>query len=205
MEQGVAVCEVEEIEVMWLKDAGLRTEDVVLSPAAIALAVFEEWEEAEEGERRESEEAGRSDGASGCGGAWPGLAESWQDYLVTMTVTVELVELCAERERIVGKPVVEGMIQQDGTMSVTFIEEGLFVRRKKRREKGVGIGGGGCLVSDGVSLHLSSDRQRERMDEFVAIGAVVPQESVPSIALRDATYAIGQVCHGKGMIGVFSV
>ncbi|KAH7814827.1 uncharacterized protein MONOS_14833 [Monocercomonoides exilis] len=43
------------------------------------------------------------------------------------------------------------------------------------------------------------------MDEFVAIVAVVPQESVLSIALRDAMYAIGQVCHGKGMIGVFSV
>ncbi|KAH7820526.1 uncharacterized protein MONOS_297 [Monocercomonoides exilis] len=88
-------------------------------------------------------------------------------------------------------------------MSITFIEERLFGRREKRRE-GCACGGG-CLASDGVSLHLSSDRQRERMDEFVAIGAVVSQESVPSIALRDATYAIGQVCHGKGMIGVFSV
>ncbi|KAH7818639.1 uncharacterized protein MONOS_8383 [Monocercomonoides exilis] len=128
-----------------------------------------------------------------------------------MTVTGALVELCAERERIVGKPVVEGMIQPDGTMSITFIGERLFGRREKRREGcvgigwGMGVGGGGCLASDGVSLHLSSDRQRERMDEFVAIVAVVPQESVPSIALRDATYAIGQMCHGKGMIGVFSV
>ncbi|KAH7817341.1 uncharacterized protein MONOS_11270 [Monocercomonoides exilis] len=50
-----------------------------------------------------------------------------------------------------------------------------------------------------------AERERERMDKFVAIGEVVPQESVPSIALRDATNAIGQVCHGKGMIGVFSV
>ncbi|KAH7816301.1 uncharacterized protein MONOS_10034 [Monocercomonoides exilis] len=45
----------------------------------------------------------------------------------------------------------------------------------------------------------------ETMDEFVAIGTVVPQESDKLIALRDATYAIGQVCHGKGMIGVFCV
>ncbi|KAH7822830.1 uncharacterized protein MONOS_8267 [Monocercomonoides exilis] len=109
---------------------------------------------------------------------------SRRDNLVTMTVTGVLVELCAERERITGKPVVEGMIQPDGTMSITFIGERLFGRREKRREGG---------------------RERERMDEFVAIGAVVPQESVPSIALLDATYAIGQVCHGKGMIGVFSV
>ncbi|KAH7827825.1 uncharacterized protein MONOS_12314 [Monocercomonoides exilis] len=129
----------------------------------------------------------------------------WRDYLVTMTVTGALVELCAEREWIVGKPVVEGMIQPDGTMSVTLIVERLLLRKEKRREES--WGGGGCLASDGVSLQLSSDRQRERerMDEFVAIGEVVPQESVPSIALRDATYAIGQVCHGKGMIGVFSV
>ncbi|KAH7826854.1 uncharacterized protein MONOS_13853 [Monocercomonoides exilis] len=85
-----------------------------------------------------------------------------------MTVLDVLVELCEEQELIVGKS-----------------------RREKRREEG--RGGGGCLVSDGVPMHLSSDGQRERMDEFVAIGAVVPQESVPSIALRDATYAIGQV------------
>ncbi|KAH7823526.1 uncharacterized protein MONOS_11757 [Monocercomonoides exilis] len=127
-----------------------------------------------------------------------------------MTVTGALVELCAERERIVGKPVVEGMIQPDGTMSVTFIGERLFGRREMRREGGVGIGGGmgvgggGCLASDEVSLHLSSDRQRERMDEFVAIGAVVPQESVPSIALRDAAFVIGQMFHWKGMIGMLS-
>ncbi|KAH7821111.1 uncharacterized protein MONOS_13729 [Monocercomonoides exilis] len=135
---------------------------------------------------------------------------SWRDYLVTMTVTGVLVELCAERERIIGKPVVEGMIQPDRTMSIMFIGERLFGRREKRREKerregGMGVGGGGRIVWDGMSLHLSLDKQRERMDEFVAIGAVVPQESVPSIALRDATYAIGQVCHGKGMIGVFSI
>ncbi|KAH7822216.1 uncharacterized protein MONOS_12495 [Monocercomonoides exilis] len=47
--------------------------------------------------------------------------------------------------------------------------------------------------------------QRERMDEFVAIGAVVPQESVPLIVLRDATYVIRKVCHWKGMIEVFGV
>ncbi|KAH7823488.1 uncharacterized protein MONOS_9867 [Monocercomonoides exilis] len=68
-------------------------------------------------------------------------------YLERMTVTGELVELCAERERIVGKP------------------------------------------------HLNLDRQGERMDEFAAIGEVVLQESVPSITLRDATYAIGQPFH----------
>ncbi|KAH7817949.1 uncharacterized protein MONOS_13560 [Monocercomonoides exilis] len=56
-----------------------------------------------------------------------------------------------------------------------------------------------------VLQHLNSERQREMMDEFIAIGAVVQQESVPSIALQDAKYAIGQVCHGKEMIGVFSV
>ncbi|KAH7818836.1 uncharacterized protein MONOS_16409 [Monocercomonoides exilis] len=116
-----------------------------------------------------------------------------------------LVELCIEREGIVGKPVVEGMIQPDGTMSITFIEERLFGRREKRREREGGGGGGGCLTSDRVPLHLSSDRQRERMDELVTIGAVVPQESVPSIALRDAMYAIWRVCHGKGMTGVFGV
>ncbi|KAH7826244.1 uncharacterized protein MONOS_17403 [Monocercomonoides exilis] len=44
---------------------------------------------------------------------------------------------------------------------------------------------------------------RNTMDEFVAIGAVVPQESVQSIALRDATYTIRQVCHGKAIIGMF--
>ncbi|KAH7817085.1 uncharacterized protein MONOS_8006 [Monocercomonoides exilis] len=69
---------------------------------------------------------------------------SWQDYLVTMTVTGALVELCAERELIVGKPVVEGMTQPDRTMSITFIGERLFVRREKRRE----LCGGVYLASD---------------------------------------------------------
>ncbi|KAH7820374.1 uncharacterized protein MONOS_6247 [Monocercomonoides exilis] len=45
----VAVCEVEEIVEKGLSAAGLRMEDVVLPPAAIALAVLEEREEAEEG------------------------------------------------------------------------------------------------------------------------------------------------------------
>ncbi|KAH7822188.1 uncharacterized protein MONOS_8214 [Monocercomonoides exilis] len=122
-----------------------------------------------------------------------------------MMVTVALVELCAERERIVGKPVVEGMIQPDGTMSITFIGGRLFGRREKRREREGGGGGGGCLTFDGALLHLNSDRQRETMDDLVAIGAVVPHESMPLIALRDATYAIGQVFHGKGMIEEFCV
>ncbi|KAH7814828.1 uncharacterized protein MONOS_14834 [Monocercomonoides exilis] len=79
---------------------------------------------------------------------------SGREYLVMMTVTGALVELCAEWERIVEKPVVEGMIQPDGTMSITFIGERLFGRREKRREGGVGegmgVGGGGCLASDRV-------------------------------------------------------
>ncbi|KAH7826853.1 uncharacterized protein MONOS_13852 [Monocercomonoides exilis] len=51
MGRGVAVCEVGEIVEKGLDAAGLRMEDVVLSPAAIALDVLEEREEAEEGER----------------------------------------------------------------------------------------------------------------------------------------------------------
>ncbi|KAH7832471.1 uncharacterized protein MONOS_3820 [Monocercomonoides exilis] len=56
---------------------------------------------------------------------------SWRDYLVTMTVTVALVELCAEWERIVGKPVVEGMIQSDGLMSITYVEERQIQRERE--------------------------------------------------------------------------
>ncbi|KAH7828912.1 uncharacterized protein MONOS_13878 [Monocercomonoides exilis] len=88
MGRGVAVCEVGEIVKKGLSEVGLRTEDVVLSPAAIALAVPEEREEEEGGKRKWSErlvsdsapkvceknkkdagKAGRSDGAAGCGGA----------------------------------------------------------------------------------------------------------------------------------------
>ncbi|KAH7817735.1 uncharacterized protein MONOS_13865 [Monocercomonoides exilis] len=50
MRRGVAVCEVGEIVEKGLDAAELRMEDMVLSPAAIALAVLEEREEAEEGE-----------------------------------------------------------------------------------------------------------------------------------------------------------
>ncbi|KAH7820340.1 uncharacterized protein MONOS_2246 [Monocercomonoides exilis] len=50
MGRGVAVCEVGEIMEKGLSEAGLRMEDVILSPAAIALALLEEREEAEEGE-----------------------------------------------------------------------------------------------------------------------------------------------------------
>ncbi|KAH7826990.1 uncharacterized protein MONOS_3536 [Monocercomonoides exilis] len=58
-----------------------------------------------------------------------------------------------------------------------------------------------CVTSD----KSEGNRQRETMDEFVAIGEVVLQESVLSIALWDATNAIRQVYHRKGMIGVFGV
>ncbi|KAH7827058.1 uncharacterized protein MONOS_14349 [Monocercomonoides exilis] len=51
MGRGVAVCEVGEIVEKGLSVMGLRMEDVVLLPAAIALAELEEREEAEEGER----------------------------------------------------------------------------------------------------------------------------------------------------------
>ncbi|KAH7824094.1 uncharacterized protein MONOS_12644 [Monocercomonoides exilis] len=51
MGRGVAVCEVGEIVEKGLSAVGLRMEDVVLLPAAIALAELEELEEAEEGER----------------------------------------------------------------------------------------------------------------------------------------------------------
>ncbi|KAH7818638.1 uncharacterized protein MONOS_8384 [Monocercomonoides exilis] len=53
MEQGVAVCEVGEIVEKGLSAAGLRMEDVVLLPAAIALAALEEREEAKECEGNE--------------------------------------------------------------------------------------------------------------------------------------------------------
>ncbi|KAH7822546.1 uncharacterized protein MONOS_8828 [Monocercomonoides exilis] len=69
---------------------------------------------------------------------------SWQDYLVMMTVTRELAELCAKRELIVLIPVVEVMTQPDRTMSITFIGERLFVRREKKRE----LCGGVYLASD---------------------------------------------------------
>eukprot|EP00770_Monocercomonoides_exilis_P010524 MONOS_10472.1-p1 / transcript=MONOS_10472.1 / gene=MONOS_10472 / organism=Monocercomonoides_exilis_PA203 / gene_product=unspecified product / transcript_product=unspecified product / location=Mono_scaffold00477:49185-49487(+) / protein_length=101 / sequence_SO=supercontig / SO=protein_coding / is_pseudo=false len=48
---GVAACEVGEIVEKGLDVAGLRMEDVALSPAAIVLVVLKEREEAEEGER----------------------------------------------------------------------------------------------------------------------------------------------------------
>ncbi|KAH7814834.1 uncharacterized protein MONOS_14840 [Monocercomonoides exilis] len=47
MERGIAVCKVGEIVEKGLEEVGLRMEDVVLSPAAIALAVPEEREEDE--------------------------------------------------------------------------------------------------------------------------------------------------------------
>ncbi|KAH7831316.1 uncharacterized protein MONOS_5256 [Monocercomonoides exilis] len=47
MGRGVAVCEVGEIVEKVLEAAGLRMEDVVVSPATIALAVLEEREEEE--------------------------------------------------------------------------------------------------------------------------------------------------------------
>ncbi|KAH7815005.1 uncharacterized protein MONOS_9608 [Monocercomonoides exilis] len=49
MGRGVAVCDMGEIVEKKLSAAGLRMEDVVLSPAAIALVALEGREEAEEG------------------------------------------------------------------------------------------------------------------------------------------------------------
>eukprot|EP00770_Monocercomonoides_exilis_P016597 MONOS_16565.1-p1 / transcript=MONOS_16565.1 / gene=MONOS_16565 / organism=Monocercomonoides_exilis_PA203 / gene_product=IQ domain-containing protein H / transcript_product=IQ domain-containing protein H / location=Mono_scaffold01866:30-1708(-) / protein_length=472 / sequence_SO=supercontig / SO=protein_coding / is_pseudo=false len=67
MGRGIAVCEVGGIVEKGLSAAGLRMEDVVLSPAAIALAVLEEREEAEEGEKggKEGEEKGEEKGEDG--------------------------------------------------------------------------------------------------------------------------------------------
>ncbi|KAH7826126.1 uncharacterized protein MONOS_5518 [Monocercomonoides exilis] len=65
---GVAACEVGEIVEKGLDVAGLRMEDVALSPAAIVLDVLKEREEAEEGERggkegeKEGEKEGKEDG-----------------------------------------------------------------------------------------------------------------------------------------------
>ncbi|KAH7822750.1 uncharacterized protein MONOS_3369 [Monocercomonoides exilis] len=89
-----------------------------------------------------------------------------------MTLTLALVELCAERERFVGKPFVDEMIQTDWTMIITFIGVRLLGRRGKKREGGRNK----CLVSDCALFHLKSEGQKETMDEFVAIGAVVRQE-----------------------------
>eukprot|EP00770_Monocercomonoides_exilis_P011996 MONOS_11938.1-p1 / transcript=MONOS_11938.1 / gene=MONOS_11938 / organism=Monocercomonoides_exilis_PA203 / gene_product=flagellar associated protein / transcript_product=flagellar associated protein / location=Mono_scaffold00628:4-3414(-) / protein_length=1023 / sequence_SO=supercontig / SO=protein_coding / is_pseudo=false len=67
MGRGIAVCEVGGIVEKGLDAAGLRMEDVVLSPAAIALAVLEEREEAEEGEKggKNGEEKGEEKGEDG--------------------------------------------------------------------------------------------------------------------------------------------
>ncbi|KAH7815543.1 uncharacterized protein MONOS_7160 [Monocercomonoides exilis] len=67
MGREVAVCEVGGIVEKGLSAAGLRMEDVVLSPAAIALAVLEEREEVEDGERggKEGEEKGEEKGEDG--------------------------------------------------------------------------------------------------------------------------------------------
>ncbi|KAH7827575.1 uncharacterized protein MONOS_17264 [Monocercomonoides exilis] len=64
-----------------------------------------------------------------------------------MMVKALLVELHAKWEQNVGKPVVEGIMRPDGKMSITFTEE-------RQIQRG----------------------QRETMDEFVAIGEVVPRE-----------------------------
>ncbi|KAH7820732.1 uncharacterized protein MONOS_5365 [Monocercomonoides exilis] len=69
----------------------------------------------------------------------------------------------------------------------------------------MGRGWGWMFGIGGALSHLNSNRQRETMDEFVAIGAVVPEESVPLIDLRNATCVIVRVCQAKGMIGVFIV
>ncbi|KAH7819121.1 uncharacterized protein MONOS_12788 [Monocercomonoides exilis] len=55
MGRGVAVCEVGGIVGKGLDAERMRKEEMVLSPAAIALEVLEEWEEAEEGEMEETE------------------------------------------------------------------------------------------------------------------------------------------------------
>ncbi|KAH7829714.1 uncharacterized protein MONOS_4067 [Monocercomonoides exilis] len=67
MRRGVALCEAGEITEKGLQAAGLRIKDVVLFPAAIALAVLEEREEGEEGEKggKEGEEKGEDEEEDG--------------------------------------------------------------------------------------------------------------------------------------------
>ncbi|KAH7818612.1 uncharacterized protein MONOS_10380 [Monocercomonoides exilis] len=60
MGRGVAVCEVGEIVEKGMEEVWLRMEDMVLSPAVIALAVLEEREEEEEEEgEREDKDGGK--------------------------------------------------------------------------------------------------------------------------------------------------
>ncbi|KAH7832525.1 uncharacterized protein MONOS_5454 [Monocercomonoides exilis] len=61
MGRGIAVCEVGEIVEKGLSAAGLRMEDVVLLPAAIALVVLEELGKVEDVEEWRKGEEGKGD------------------------------------------------------------------------------------------------------------------------------------------------
>ncbi|KAH7822790.1 uncharacterized protein MONOS_7087 [Monocercomonoides exilis] len=77
----VAVCEVGEIVEKGLSEVGLRTEDVVLSPAAIALAMLEKREEAEEAKEKKKKKKRRKKRRSGEYG--------WQAVTDVSAVTID--------------------------------------------------------------------------------------------------------------------
>ncbi|KAH7816680.1 uncharacterized protein MONOS_8429 [Monocercomonoides exilis] len=95
MSRGVAVCEAEEIMEKGM-EKGLRMDDVVLSPAAIALVVLEERKEEEEGgEEKEGElkdcEAGDEDEVL--------KLKKLQEQLLEMQDKTEFIDERKEKEK----------------------------------------------------------------------------------------------------------
>ncbi|KAA6360634.1 MAG: hypothetical protein EZS28_043839, partial [Streblomastix strix] len=52
-----------------------------------------------------------------------------------------------------------------------------------------------------VQTQQEGNEEEEDLSEFISVGITVPQRAVPTVALRDATLAIGRACIQKRMLG----
>ncbi|KAH7831172.1 uncharacterized protein MONOS_10199 [Monocercomonoides exilis] len=148
MGRGVAVCEVGEIVEKGLDAAGLRMEDVVLSPAAIALAVLEEREEAEEGEKgdKEGEEKGEEKGEEDGGREEGDVNEVKGGY---PTAHREFVERIKENQGKLEEAMAQMVVEALGLSGLRFVKADVVADKKHQLE-----------LKCAVLLHLMASNRR---------------------------------------------
>ncbi|KAH7827768.1 uncharacterized protein MONOS_17273 [Monocercomonoides exilis] len=160
MGRGIAVCEVGEIVEKGLDAAGLRMEDVVLPPAAIALAVLEEREEAEEGERegKEGEEEGEEDrGKEGGDGN-----EEKGGY---PTAHGEFVERIKENQGKLEEAIAPLVVEALGLSGLRFVKADAEVGNRRVEEEAAD--GSLGITSDGEKkdeVQVEMSKNGERVD-----------------------------------------
>ncbi|KAJ4455181.1 putative IQ motif; EF-hand binding site [Paratrimastix pyriformis] len=136
----------------------------------------------------------------------PEIYGDWAGYVETLESVGGIVEACPAPCDIIGSPVVDVLIEPDGTATVVMITEqgGMFC--------------GGVPVDCVTGIRVPAIWRHIPMaasvlghllqifrPEFRCVGAVLPQTVVPTAALVDAALAIAGCCYKKRIVGAISI